>query len=102
MRTWVPCRKKLSLDGEVTYDNQSAKPEAGRVGGTFHSETLTGITREQQEWKAVKLDDAKVPKYLWEEQLLKGLQAQEWNQEKPTKVRRVSTWLQSKMLRWWK
>jgi hypothetical protein len=69
---------------------------------SFQSETLKDITREQRERKAVKSDDAAVPEYLWEDQLLDGMEAREWNSTQLKKVRRVSTWLRSKMLRWWK
>jgi hypothetical protein len=50
----------------------------------------------------VKSDDAAVPEYLWEEHLLEGLKEREWDEIKLVKVRRVATWLRSKMLRWWK
>jgi hypothetical protein len=98
--------------GEGTNQNVSAKTldasgsaekDGSRIGGRLHSETLDDITKqEQRERKAVKSDDAAVPESLWEEQLLKGLNTQQWDHKQLAKVCKVSTWLQSTMLRWWK
>jgi hypothetical protein len=42
---------------------------------TSKDKTLDGIARENQDWKAVKSDDAAVPEYLWEDHLLEGLKS---------------------------
>jgi hypothetical protein len=67
-----------------------------------HETVLEDVARENRDRKAVKSDDAAVPEYLWEEHLLEGLKEREWDEIKLVKVRRVATWLRSKMLRWWK
>jgi hypothetical protein len=56
---------------------------------TYHK-MLNDITRENHERKAVKLDDAAVPVYLWEEHLLEGLASQRLTNSDILKVRRVS------------
>jgi hypothetical protein len=66
-----------------------------------HEEALSDISREHRDRKAVKADDAEVPKYLWEEHLLEGLEDQEWDDTKLFKIRKLSEWLRSKMWRWW-
>mgnify|MGYP000400063954 CR=1 FL=1 len=71
------------------------------VGGSYET-VLKDVARENRDRKAVKSDDATVPEYLWEEHLLEDLKEREWDDIKLVKVRRVATWLRSKMLRWWK
>jgi hypothetical protein len=63
---------------------------------------LEDITQEQRDRKAVKSDDAGIPKHLWEDQLLGDVEGQEWDDAKLKKVRRFSGWLCTMMLRWWK
>jgi hypothetical protein len=63
---------------------------------------LTDITRDKRERKAVKADDADIPEYLWEEHMVEGRDEQTWDATKLVKMRRVATWLRSKMLSRWK
>jgi hypothetical protein len=64
---------------------------------------LNEIDRVNQERKAVKLDDAAIPEYLWEEHLLEGIPHQPWSDEEDMKkVRLLTGWLRRKMLAWWK
>jgi hypothetical protein len=63
---------------------------------------LADISREHCKQKAVKADNADVPKYLWKEHLLDGLIKKEWAAAQLIKVRRISNWLRSQMLHWWK
>jgi hypothetical protein len=72
-----------------------------RVDELNHDKALQGIAREQRDGKAVKSDDAGVPEYLWEDELLEGLEMFDWDATKLKNVRRVSTWLRTMMLRWW-
>jgi hypothetical protein len=87
----------------VIFENRSPEPsEEPTADKLFHLDTRKGVSREQRDQKVVKSDDAAIPKYLWEEQLLEGLTRVEWNESKLLKIRRLSTWLRKKMLHWWK
>jgi hypothetical protein len=63
---------------------------------------LEDVSRQQRERKAVTSDDAEVPERLWEEHLTAGSEACEWDAEAMDDLRRVSSWLRDRMLRWWK
>jgi hypothetical protein len=63
---------------------------------------LDNIARQQQERKAVKLDDAAVPECLWEEHLTAGSSVTKWDAKAMDDLRRVSSWLRERMLCWWK
>jgi hypothetical protein len=83
------------VDGKATDECETdARPKPDTM--------LDDIARKNQNRKAVKSDDAAVPEYLWEDNLLEGIKDQAWDDTKLVKVRRVATWLRSKMLRWWK
>jgi hypothetical protein len=66
-----------------------------------YEEVLLDISREHRDRNAVKSDDADVPKYLWKEHLLEGLDDHAWDDTKLVKIRKASEWLQSKMWTWW-
>ncbi len=122
-----PKRSKLGGDNTLVEDQAGSTPssrnpvrvetvserdvrdgDAGMAGepkeddGTNQDSVLADIARENRDRKAVKSDDAAVPEYLWEDHLLEGLKEREWDDIKLAKVRRVATWLRSKMLQWWK
>jgi hypothetical protein len=90
---------EVTKEGDTTRKGISS---GSRIDELNHDEALQGISREQRDRKAVKSDDAGVPEYLWEDELLDGLESVDWDAAKLKKVRRVSTWLRTMMLRWWK
>jgi hypothetical protein len=64
---------------------------------------LEEVSRENRERKAMKSDDAAVPKkYLWEEHLTSGSKVKERNDQAMHDLRIVSSWLRERMLAWWK
>jgi hypothetical protein len=63
---------------------------------------LEEVSRENRERKAVKSDDAAVPKYLWEEHLTSGSRVKEWNDQVMHDLINVLRWLRKRMLAWWK
>jgi hypothetical protein len=67
-----------------------------------YDEVLEDIAWDKSKRKACKADDAAVPEYLWEEHLLNGLEKRDWDDANLQKLRRLSQWLRSKMLQWWK
>jgi hypothetical protein len=77
------------------------RPEQNLGLEDTYEEALLDISREYRDRKAVKADDADVPKYLWEEHLVEGLDVQDWDATKLVKIRKVSEWLRSKMWKWW-
>jgi hypothetical protein len=81
-----------------------AKAETSKRPFTSEASTavLEEISQESRERKAVKPDDADVPEYLWESHLLEEVEGEDWDEETLKKVRRLTEWLRSKMLRWWK
>jgi hypothetical protein len=90
---------EVTKEGDTTRKGISS---GSRVDKLNHDEALQGISREQRDRKAVKFDDADVPEYLWEDELLEGLEIVDWDATKLKHVRQVSTWLRTMMLRWWK
>jgi hypothetical protein len=77
--------------------------DAADLEASAQENLLAEIDRVNRERKAVKVDDAEVPKYLWEDQLLEGLPGRIWEDEGVIKrVRLVTGWLRRKMLSWWK
>jgi hypothetical protein len=83
----IDAKAGLQLDTDTVKEHQE--------------KVLKAISREQRDRKAVKADDADVPEYLWEDQLLEALDMGTADELARKKVRRVSTWLRSVMLCWW-
>jgi hypothetical protein len=88
------------IDG-MQHSNADSMKEADRVKG-HQDKALEDISREQRQRKAVKSDDAEVPEYLWEDQLLEVMKMETADDDTLNKIRRISMWLRTKMLRWWK
>jgi hypothetical protein len=98
-------KKKAKLEdlkGKFRDSNDGTQGELSLGLENIYNDALEDIARDKQEQKACKADDAAVPEYLWEEHLLNGLKEQQWDNTKLQKVRRLSKWLRSKMLCWWK
>jgi hypothetical protein len=87
---------KLGIDNDGDEEDDQPRRIATTDG---YDEVLANIAREHQERNAVKAD---IPEYLWEEHLLEGIETRKWDAAELTKVRRVSRWLRTKMLSWWK
>jgi hypothetical protein len=91
------------IPADETSNVEAGKNKRGRdKEEALRDDVLQDITQEQRNRKAVKSGNAEIPEYLWEDQLLADLEGQEWDEAKLKKVRRVSGWLCTMMLRWWK
>jgi hypothetical protein len=91
-----------ALEDKGTKYNDGARAELRLGLENTYNEALEDIARDKREQKVCKADDAAVPEYLWEEHLLNGLEEQQWDESRLKKIRVLSNWLRSKMLRWWK
>eukprot|EP00978_Attheya_sp_CCMP212_P035628 scaffold156149_cov33-Attheya_sp.AAC.1 len=82
----------------VTRTNLKA---ASFLGGTTDDKLLKAIDREKRERKATKLDDAKVPVYLWEEHMINDGDFGRTTADLP-RMRPLMGACRVLMLKWWK
>jgi hypothetical protein len=95
-------RPTIGIPEATSKPLNSDQDSSGDKERTAKDDLLKDVSRQQQERKAVKADDAAVPEYLWEEHLMTGSEVNDWNSKSIDNLRRVSSWLREHMLRWWK
>jgi hypothetical protein len=93
----------INNDGDEAIDegvNWINRGEFSLGLGDTYNKVLADISREHCEQTVVKVEDADIPKYPWEEHLLEEIETQKWDATKLAIIQRISNLSRSKMLCW--